>query len=266
MDHAGTPPAAQDSRPAPALPLTLTHPALAAPIVVPADDGAFTREELAQYYWSLHPRFTFLKLAPRNARLFDIGAAWGRLAFWRDWLSPVRRDIEMHGCDLHPARFGEQFAAFHVMSVDGARFPYPDNFFDAIMASHLIEHLRDQPMLAREIRRTLRPGGMAYLETPAEESLGFPPRVAFIAQGCPTTTINFADDDTHTAVVSRAALSELFRAEGFAVQSSGTIRAPYVEDALLTKAVVHRDQELGGYGLWSKLGFAHYAVFRKPAG
>jgi len=245
-------------------PITITHPALPGPVVIPADDGRYRHDELTTLYWTYHPRFHFLKMAPRDARLFDIGAGWGRLSFWRAWLPPLRPDLEMHGCDLHPAKFADQYASFHVMNIDGARLPYADGFFGAVMLSHVIEHVEHQERLAAEIHRLLAPGGMVYVETPSEESCRFPNRNFFRQHGCPTTTVNFADDRTHRQVVGRQALRELFGGCGLAVEEAGTVRLPFLEDALLARAVAENDQELGSYGLWSRLGFAHYGIFRKP--
>ncbi len=170
----------------------------------------------------------------------------------------------MHGCDLLPAKFSDRYAAFHVMDFDGVRFPYPDSHFDAALSSHVIEHLRQQDGLATELARVLKPGGMVYIETPTDDSCHFPGREFFIANGCPTTTINFFDDHTHTIAVSRQALKDMFIQKGFSLHEAGTIKMPYLEDPLLAKAVARNDQELGSYALWSKLGFAHYAVFQKP--
>lgn len=245
-------------------PLTIEHPALSRPLVIPVDDGRYSHDELSTLYWTNHPRFHFLKMAPENIRLFDLGAGWGRLSFWREWMTPLRRDIEMHGCDLFPARFADQYAAFHVMNLDTARFPYPDAYFGATIASHLIEHVQSPARLTAEIARTTAPGGLVYVETPTEESVNFPDRKFFLERGCPTTTTRFADDDTHVQPVSRESLRRLFLEAGFVLQEAGTIRHPYLEIPLLSKAVAENDQELGSYALWSILGFAHYAVFAKP--
>jgi len=245
-------------------PVTITHPSLPGPIVIPAEDGRYRHDELTTLYWTYHPRFHFLKMAPRGARLFDIGAGWGRLSFWRAWLPPLRPDLEMHGCDQHPAKFADQYASFHVMDIDGARLPYPSGHFGAALSSHVIEHLQHLKKFAAEIHRVLAPGAMVYVETPTEESVDFPDRHFFRQQGCPTTTINFGDDRTHRQVVGRQALRELFTGAGFDVEEAGTIRMPFLEDALLAKAAAEGDQELGSYGLWSRLGFAHYGIFRKP--
>jgi SAM-dependent methyltransferase len=48
------------------------------------------------------------------------------------------------------------------------RFPYPDNSFDAVFSSHMLEHLyrEDAERCLSEIHRTLRPGGVCRIAVP----------------------------------------------------------------------------------------------------
>ncbi len=43
---------------------------------------------------------------------------------------------------------------------------FPDNIFDVIVAIQLIEHLIDPAVFAQKLKRVLKPGGIAYVETP----------------------------------------------------------------------------------------------------
>ena len=49
---------------------------------------------------------------------------------------------------------------------DLTRLPFPDASYDAVLASHVLEHIRDDRRALREVRRVLRPGGFAALPVP----------------------------------------------------------------------------------------------------
>ncbi|MDP2910030.1 MAG: class I SAM-dependent methyltransferase [bacterium] len=78
-----------------------------------------------------------------------------------DWQKSVEPDI-IHDLNISP-------------------YPFPDNYFDLIEASHILEHL-DKPFLAmKELHRILKPGGRLVIKVPhfsrgfthAEHSHGF---------------------------------------------------------------------------------------------
>ncbi len=49
---------------------------------------------------------------------------------------------------------------------------YPDDNFDAVVMSHVIEHINDPIAILKECRRILKPGGMLVVVTPNVESFG----------------------------------------------------------------------------------------------
>ena len=49
---------------------------------------------------------------------------------------------------------------------DGKRFPYSDNYFDFCYSTSVLEHVNDVPCVLREMYRTLKPGGRAYISFP----------------------------------------------------------------------------------------------------
>lgn len=45
------------------------------------------------------------------------------------------------------------------------QLPYSDNFFDAVVSFHAIEHVQDVDRVVQEMFRVLKPGGRVYIET-----------------------------------------------------------------------------------------------------
>lgn len=53
-----------------------------------------------------------------------------------------------------------------MLRLDVARLPFGNDAFDAIFCSHVLEHVPDDRAAMRELRRVLRPGGIALLPVP----------------------------------------------------------------------------------------------------
>ncbi len=67
-------------------------------------------------------------------------------------------------CDLFPA-------SERVARVDLLDMPFEDQSFDVVIANHVLEHVADDRRAVAEIRRVLRPGGHAILQTPFSAKL-----------------------------------------------------------------------------------------------
>lgn len=52
---------------------------------------------------------------------------------------------------------------------DARYLPFSDNFFDKIICSEIIEHVPDDTVFLKEMRRVLRPAGLAYVTFPNEK-------------------------------------------------------------------------------------------------
>lgn len=48
-------------------------------------------------------------------------------------------------------------------NIDLTRLPFPNESYDVVYASHVLEHIKDDRQALSEIRRVLRPGGIAIL-------------------------------------------------------------------------------------------------------
>lgn len=58
-----------------------------------------------------------------------------------------------------------------VQAVDMHDIPFDDGAFDLVIANHVLEHVADDRQALRELRRVLRPGGHAVLQTPFSRKL-----------------------------------------------------------------------------------------------
>lgn len=67
-------------------------------------------------------------------------------------------------CDLFPT-------SEDIMRVDMLDMPFEDESFDLVMANHVLEHVGDDRRAISEIRRVLKPGGHAILQTPYSAAL-----------------------------------------------------------------------------------------------
>ncbi|MBE6505273.1 MAG: class I SAM-dependent methyltransferase [Methanobrevibacter millerae] len=71
------------------------------------------------------------------------------------------KDVEYHGVDLNPERH-----PFVEEKVDIQDIPYNENYFDLIICSHVLEHVPDDIKALNELRRVLKPGGVALILVP----------------------------------------------------------------------------------------------------
>lgn len=55
-----------------------------------------------------------------------------------------------------------------MVRMDVMDIQFPDNSFDVILCSHVLEHVDDDRKAMREFRRILRPGGWAILQVPVD--------------------------------------------------------------------------------------------------
>lgn len=95
--------------------------------------------------------------------LLDIGMA-------RGGSMQVARDLgwtEIHGIDCNETFLRElELRQFHVRVADAHALPYPAGRFDAVLMSHVLEHLDSPPRALAEVYRVLNPGGVAVITVP----------------------------------------------------------------------------------------------------
>jgi O-antigen chain-terminating methyltransferase len=153
-------------------------------------------EERLRYY------LPFLQELNADCKILDLGSGRG------DWLKLLTKE----GFKPHGVEVNEVFAkrsreeGFEVSHSDMMAYlgQQPDDTLDLITVFHLIEHLNTDKMflLLDEIKRTLKPGGRVFIETPSPENL--------VVAAC-----NFYADPTHHKPINPHTLMFLLREKGF---------------------------------------------------
>lgn len=97
-------------------------------------------------------------MLPERSRILEIGAGAG----WQ-----AKRLVEAgHHVDAieyrNPGFAGlRTIAVYPVEDYDGTNIPFADGSFDVVFSSNVLEHIPHQDAIQTEIRRVLRPGGIA---------------------------------------------------------------------------------------------------------
>lgn len=90
----------------------------------------------------------------RTQRMLHIAPESALARFFRERFGAYESaDLSMPGVDHH---------------VDLQRLPFADASYDVVYASHVLEHVPDDRRAIAEIRRVLRPGGIAVLPVPVD--------------------------------------------------------------------------------------------------
>ena len=107
-------------------------------------------------------------LARPGGRLLEVGCGSGRmLRLMKD------HGWEVEGVDFDPAAVeNARSKGLDVRLGTLEDQNYPDDHFDAVTMSHLVEHVPDPLQLLLESYRILKPGGRMVVVTPNNESLG----------------------------------------------------------------------------------------------
>ena len=109
-------------------------------------------------------------------RLLDLGCGFGRHAY-----EAARRGAHVVACDLAWAELAQVRATFAAMSESGEQrdwscqavrgdatcLPFPDQSFQRVIASEVLEHVDSDDLALAELARILRPGGVLAVTVPA---------------------------------------------------------------------------------------------------
>lgn len=207
-----------------------------------------------------NPKFAFLQkaFAGKPFILLDIGSG-NQSATKTISLFP---GCEYHGLDLNRDYNNSEadFALmrdFYEMDLTKLNFAaLPDQFFDAILIVHVIEHLYNGDEVLKGLLPKLKKGGWMYVEYPGERSTHLPSMKG---------TLNYHDDSTHVRLYSIAELEKLFLGNGCEVIRKGTRRSWFYVLVTPARIVLRwlRGKAVTGNVFWDLLGFAECITVRK---
>lgn len=205
-------------------------------------------------------RFVKLKnyLSVSNACVLDVGAGSHSASQTKTYFP----DCIYHGIDRRKdyandtADF-ELMDAFFEMDVEKLEFDaLKDDFYDVIIMSHIIEHLKNGDAVIKALLPKLKTGGVIYIEFPSFRSTRLPSM---------RETLNFFDDETHCRIYSLRELYNLLMLYGMTIEQGG-IRRQW-RNVFLTPFKMILQFVTKGYVragvFWDIAGFADFLIAKK---
>jgi SAM-dependent methyltransferase len=195
----------------------------------PFDETYFSRgpyagvsfRRFSQYWWSnrFYARLVE-RFGPRQGRVLEVGCGLGHL------LARLPARFEVHGTDVNPwalARAAQVVPRARLQEASAEDLAaFEADWFDVVVAKHVVEHLQHPETAIGEFARILRPGGVVILATP---NLDSPMRVRK-GKGW----IGY-QDPTHISLLEPERWLAMLRAAGITperVYSDGFWDPPYV--------------------------------------
>lgn len=138
----------------------------------------------------------------RSGLILDCGSADGSLLLQ---FSEVGYQ-NLTGVDIDDYRSGSA-KKFNFVKSDLCfdKLPWPDNNFDGVIASQLIEHLENPYYFGREVFRILKPGGIFIISTP--NPFHILNRLLFLRRG---DIYHFLENDNHITFFTRSIFKKTF--------------------------------------------------------
>ena len=104
----------------------------------------------------------------KNARVLEVGTGRGGkgIAYATQGMNVTAFDIDVPALELGLKSARERNANMRFLVSDGARMPFPNNYFDAILFDSVIEHVSDPQAVLLECARVLKPNGIVFVVFP----------------------------------------------------------------------------------------------------
>lgn len=203
-------------------------------------------------------RQKFFDSLRNSGKVLDLGCGKGNNGSALKELYP---EIELYGLDILPDANIPNIYSYQVVDLDKGILPFPSEYFDAIIFTHVIEHLHSPFRLGKEINRVARKGAQIYVETPNWTTI-FVPSFGFHREQ--HNPFNFYDDPTHVKPWSQHSLFEfLFQACSFRVVKIGNTqvweRMPF-DIIMIVWGLIRKNRALVVSSFWNLYGWCIYGI------
>jgi SAM-dependent methyltransferase len=198
------------------------------------------------------------KFGDRPFRLLDVGSGNHSASYFTD-LFP---QCEYYGIDIsrdynNDEKDFSRMKHFWEMDLTALRFDdIPDDFFDAMNMTHVIEHLRNGDAVLDGILKKIKKGGYIYIEYPRFFSTKFPSM---------RETLNYFDDETHVRIYSLIEIYNVLLRNG-CLPVKGGVRRNWLTIILMPLQIPRMKMKRGylvGADFWDAFGFAEFVLAKK---
>lgn len=155
-------------------------------------------------------------LLPKHAKILDAACAFGDLLSLLDQDNFKTYGIDISAYALKQAR--KNTNALLKLGDLNKKLPYTSNFFDAVFALDIIEHVESPHQFLLELHRIMKKDGIIFVQTPNINSI--------FEKYYKDAWFGYSDD-THLHLFNRKSLKFLLEKSGFSVLYNQTISAPF---------------------------------------
>lgn len=219
------------------------------------------REYFKKLIVNNNTRQKFYRRFTGHERILELGCGRG---FNADYIKKQFPQIEYHGVDILPENEISSTIKYKSIDLDIHSLPYQSDYFDIIIFTHVIEHLRSPWPLGNEINRVLKNGGKIYIETPNWTTMFVPSFRFHPEQHDP---FNFYDDPTHIKPWSKQGIYEyLIKSCSLEVKKIGTVRnwmlIPF-NFLFIIYGFIRGNRIKIVYSIWNIIGWCIYGIATK---
>lgn len=208
----------------------------------------------------IYSRTSFLASLKETGTLLDVGCGPGE---FKELLNLIKPKWDFHGTDISKHDGLYQKTYFFESDIT-KKINCPDNMYDAIVCTHVCEHLTDPHIAIKEIYRVLKPEGILYIETPSHRSVFCPSFTSIHPENL--IPINFYDDNTHIRPYTVQALIKLTKNCGFKIQRYGYARnllATITSPITFLIAIIFKKRSFLVHSVWHSIGWSNFLIAQK---